>query len=159
MKIWLIIPHANWHGILGFAFNTFLSVLAISSGFFPKSDLLIPLCRRLQPYSRDCIPDIYRDGSRCAWHRFWKGLLVLALASVWGWLFWLKFFSCNQVMTQNHRFLNWIHTDQQHRPSSLCNSAFLNAALDISEPALTTSVCYILWQEYATISLVKRIDI
>lgn len=125
MKIWLIIPHANWHGILGFAFNTFLSVLAISSGFFPKSDLLIPLCRRLQPYSRDCIPDIYRDGSRCAWHRFWKGLLVLALASVWGWLFWLKFFSCNQVMTQNHPFLNWIHTDQQHRPSSLCNSAFL----------------------------------
>lgn len=52
MEIWSIIQHVNWNGILGFAFSNFFLVVAISSGFFPKSDLLLPLCRRLQPYTR-----------------------------------------------------------------------------------------------------------
>lgn len=138
MKIWLIIPHANWHGILGFAFNTFLSVVAVSSGFFPKWDLLIPLCRRIQLCSRDCIPDIYREGSRSARHYFWKGSLVLALASVWEWLFWLKFFSSNQVMTQNHPFLKRGCPRGSAAPALLASRRCISsAALDISEPPLT----------------------
>lgn len=82
ITICLVIHHASWHGILGSAFNSFLSVADISSGFFPKSDLQ-PLSRRFQLHTRDWIPRLYMDGC-VAWHCFCKGLLLLVLASIWG---------------------------------------------------------------------------
>lgn len=92
MKIWSIIQCANWHGIPGSACKYFLSVIAVSSGSSPKS-YLFPLCRRLQPCSRTAFQE-YTDGcasSRNAQHCFWKGFLVLAPASTWGLVVWIKF--------------------------------------------------------------------